>query len=600
MSVSDLNQNVHSDRSIVGNTETSSLKNPNIRERNVSKNYQKFPNISTNLSDRTKVKSGIVATENTETVFKNIDLKNQTNLSGSISKESEGSPKIYVLEPAVQKPLRNMDKALDTLLKIESYLSNNAKKGLNFETDSAFFGKLKNLFCKFLGFFSKTFEEERTQVLNAKIDAVFKNVKMKIKKQDEFGKSLYHRVILPIMRDKTVSDELKLTCFKTLGEGDMEFKRELFNNVRNQWLLPLMNDKNADEKRKMEYYRFFDDDCDIQTLLFKSLKEPSKNIREAFWKSYSNSIAVIFDVNPTNLPGKEWMEDAFLTTSGNPLTEIMFYLLENNPNLDPDYFEQDIVLDCINTKEDLRRFFKIHAQLMTRKGYMDQIAKKTFDEFFASKKWVSITQLEGKINNFYKLLSDGELDQEVLEQCDCQLFSDLYRGDSSVTFSFSGGQKIQITSVDCITEDGEPSQKAFIETIRKQIKSQKLTQEEIKRLADFIALSPGQGYLAPVKSEVGVKEHTFQLQVEFQSEKTNVILPLDRNNVSFKSRFSSIKNGFLALSEKFGADYDDVLDSLPVGQYMHGEMKISCEGKTLLNGKETTEFKDFKLEVPKF
>ena len=600
MSVSDLNQNVHSDRSIVGNTETSSLKNPNIRERNVSKNYQKFPNISTNLSDRTKVKSGIVATENTETVFKNIDLKNQTNLSGSISKESEGSPKIYVLEPAVQKPLRNMDKALDTLLKIESYLSNNAKKGFNFETDSAFFGKLKNLFCKFLGFFSKTFEEERTQVLNAKIDAVFKNVKMEIENKTKLGESLYCRVILPIMRDKTVSDELKLTCFKTLGKDDMEFKRKLFNNVRNQWLLPLMNDKNADEKRKTEYYHFFDDDIDIQTLLFKSLKEPSKNIREAFWKQYGNSIAVIFDVNPTNLPGKEWMEDAFLTTSGNPLTEIMFYLLENNPNLDPDYFEQDIVLDCINTKEDLRRFFKIHAQLMTRKGYMDQIAKKTFDEFFASKKWVSITQLEGKINNFYKLLSDGELDQEVLEQCDCQLFSDLYRGDSSVTFSFSGGQKIQITSVDCITEDGEPSQKAFIETIRKQIKSQKLTQEEIKRLADFIALSPGQGYLAPVKSEVGVKEHTFQLQVEFQSEKTNVILPLDRNNVSFKSRFSSIKNGFLALSEKFGADYDDVLDSLPVGQYMHGEMKISCEGKTLLNGKETTEFKDFKLEVPKF
>ena len=119
-------------------------------------------------------------------------------------------------------------------------------------------------------------------------------------------------------------------------------------------------------------------------------------------------------------------------------------------------------------------------------------------------------------------------------------------------------------------------------------------------MADFIALSPGQGYLAPVKSEVGVEEHTFQLQVEFQSEKTKVILPLDRNNVSFKSRFSFLKNEFFTLWEKFGADYDDVLDSLPVGTYMHGKMEISHEGQTLLNYKETTKFKKFKLDVPDF
>ena len=439
-------------------------------------------------------------------------------------------------------------------------------------------------------------------MLNAKIDAVFKNVKMEIENKTKLGKSLYCRVILPIMRDKTVSDELKLTCFKTLGKDDMEFKRKLFNNVRNQWLLPLMNDKNADEKRKTEYYHFFDDDIDMQTLLFKSLKEPSKNIREAFWKQYGNSIniGVLFDIDVVEAINKQWAEDDFMEMSGNPLTEIMFYWLENNPNLDPDYFEQDIVLDCINTKEDLKRFFKAHAQLMNREGYMDQIAKNAFDKFVASKKEASVTQLKGKINNFYKLLSDEELNENVLKQCDCQLFHDLYRGDSSVTFSFSGGQKIQITYADCITQDVEPSQKAFIETIRKQIKSQKLTKEEIKRLADFIALSPGQGYLAPVKSEVGVEEHTFQLQVEFQSEKTKVILPLDRNNVSFKSRFSFLKNEFFTLWEKFGADYDDVLDSLPVGTYMHGKMEISHEGQTLLNYKETTKFKKFKLDVPDF
>ena len=135
-----------------------------------------------------------------------------------------------------------MDKALDVLNAIEMVCDEGTKTQLNLDQKTQHVGTVKNLFYKFLGLFSKSLENsKRTQALNAKLHSVATRLK------DD--KDLYNGVLLSTLNDPELNASLKTTCFK-----------------------------------------LYDGDPDTQDKLFKSLKEPPKEIREQFWERHGEKI----------------------------------------------------------------------------------------------------------------------------------------------------------------------------------------------------------------------------------------------------------------------------------------------------------------------
>jgi hypothetical protein len=141
--------------------------------------------------------------------------------------------------PAVRS---EMNETLDVLNAIEKACDEGTKTQLNLDLKTQYVGTVKNLFYKFLGFFSKSLEiEKRTQDLNAKLHLVTTQLKN--------DKDLYNGVLLSTLNDPKLEASLKMTCFK-----------------------------------------LYDSDPEIQDKLFRSLKEPPKKIREQFWERNKGKI----------------------------------------------------------------------------------------------------------------------------------------------------------------------------------------------------------------------------------------------------------------------------------------------------------------------
>ena len=135
-----------------------------------------------------------------------------------------------------------MNKTLDVLNAIEKACDAQTKAQLNLDQKTQHVGTVRNLFYKFLGLFSKSLEtEKRTQALNTKLHSVATRLKN--------NKNLYNGVLLSTLNDLKLDASLKTTC-----------------------------------------YKLYDGDPETQDKLFKSLKEPPKEIREQFWKRHGEKI----------------------------------------------------------------------------------------------------------------------------------------------------------------------------------------------------------------------------------------------------------------------------------------------------------------------
>ena len=273
-----------------------------------------------------------------ENQFKNVE-SNVGTIPQNLNTQKANNPKRTLIklhsQAVFNRPRQNMDKALDTLWEIEYCIQDkDAQEQLGLKTESGFWGTLKNAFCKFLGFFCNAVKENRTNALNQQIDDVLE----KICKNKDF----YENVLLPVMNDRDIDEELKTACFnlfkdkeklfsdlenpnahiyrsvyeyKSKGEMERKFTEDLnklnaddtYNILRyykdeiengklfgkdicKQWLSPLMNKQDTTEETKLRFYTLFDNNPDIQDKLFKSLKEPPKEIRERFWERNKEKI----------------------------------------------------------------------------------------------------------------------------------------------------------------------------------------------------------------------------------------------------------------------------------------------------------------------
>ena len=134
------------------------------------------------------------------------------------------------------------EEALNVLNAIEKACDKGKKTELNLDQKTQYVGTVKDLFYKFLGFFSKSLENsKRTQALNAKLHSVATRLK-----DDQ---DLYNGVLLSTLNDPKLDALLKTTCFK-----------------------------------------LYDNDPEIQDKLFKSLKEPPNEIRREFWERNKEKI----------------------------------------------------------------------------------------------------------------------------------------------------------------------------------------------------------------------------------------------------------------------------------------------------------------------
>ena len=196
---------------------------------------------------------------------------NQTNNVGSSM-----NPINRTITEGGQSVVRSkMDKALDVLNAIEKACDAQTKAQLDLNQKTQHIGIVKNLFYKFLGIFSKSLEtEKRTQALNAKLHSIAARLK------DD--KNLYNGVLLSTLNDTKLDASLKTTCFK-----------------------------------------LYDDDPDTQDKLFKSLKEPPKEIRENFWERNGEKIlnGELFGFKPKNA-NAEGIKSEFMSVKGEPLKSL--------------------------------------------------------------------------------------------------------------------------------------------------------------------------------------------------------------------------------------------------------------------------------------
>ena len=536
-------------------------------------------------------KSDNHVTINQENTFKNFEGK-VGKISQNLGDQKTNNPEKTITElraPTVLNRQRlNMDKALDTLWEIEYCIQDkDAQKKLGLKTDSGFWGTLKNAFCKFLGFFCNAVKENRTNALNQQIEDVLKTI------CNDTG--FYENVLLPVMNDKDIDEELKTACFNLFND-----KKKLFSDLENpnaditysilrdykdeikdgklfgkdickQWLSPLMNEGNATDEIKLKLYSLFDDNPEIQDKLFKSLKEPPKGIREQFWERYGEKIqngSILKELFGIKNLSANMNRDDFINCNGNPLKEMVFIELENNEKLTEEDITQDAIMDRFHTDEDKRRFAKVYLKSVSDPKYLQNLFNQQAEESIHHMK-NDTSDKEQAIAFFENYFASDIFDEKTAtKMASNQVFIDLARSvDAKVEFTFAGDRKFMITRQDCFDNSKEPPVKsftAFCKNLATKQKALNLTPDEKHKLADFLALSPIQGYVAALKFHFVFEEHNVGANVSFSGEKTKVTVPFKfpvtpsllthpKYIHSFNNAFQSTKGeitGFLELEHK--------------------------------------------------
>ena len=243
---------------------------------------------------------------NTAEGFVVID-KQMNNIGSSIN------PISRTIKTGDQSLVRSeMDKALDVLNAIEKACDEGTKAQLNLDQKTQHIGTVKNLFYKFLGLFSKSLEnEKRTQALNAKLHSVATRLKD--------NQDLYNGILLSTLNDPKLEAPLKTTCFK-----------------------------------------LYDDDPEIQDKLFKSLKEPPKEIREQFWERHGEKIlsGKFFDFKLKDI-NAEAIKNEFMSIEKKPLQSLLIKNIsaEKYKNLNAETYSKKVIFQTPLPKRNMLKHF---------------------------------------------------------------------------------------------------------------------------------------------------------------------------------------------------------------------------------------------------
>lgn len=502
------------------------------------------------IAEGRKTDNNTVIKQENHTTFEGNVGKIPQNLSTQKTNNSKRTTTELRPQTVFKRSQLDMDKALDTLWEIEYCIQGkDAQEQLGLKTDSGFWGTVKNLFCKFLGFFSNSVKENRTNALNQQIDDVLQ----KICNNEDF----YKEVLLPIMNDKDINEELKTACFN------------------------LFEDK---EK------------------LFSDLKNPNADIREQFWERNKEKIqngSILKELLGIKNLSANMKRDDFINCNGNPLKEMVFMALMQVPDnkelmgkdcIEIRYItEQKGVVKLLENKDDLQRYLGCYTNLVNTPGYMEKWLEMVTE---VPKKGEELSKLQNKVSGIKDFLSGKKTFDAISKNSDLgtkDTFADMKpgRGDGKITFSFGQNRTLEIK-----TQTGNETAKDFFENIKKQVMDLKLNENEISRLADFLGTKEPQSYMVILKYELGCEEHSFKLNVSFEEQQTKITMPLNNNPVSLLS------NHEVSSHMKSMKDFKSFQNKLN-GRYMSGTIEITAEGTSMINAKETTGFKDFKVETPK-
>ncbi len=462
-------------------------------------------------------------------------------------------------KPVFMSSRSNMDEALDTLWTIERYLDEETQEELNFRTDSGFWGTVKNLFFKFLGLFNSAVKENRTNALNQQIDDVLK----KICKNKDF----YEKVLVSVMNDRDIDEELKTTCFRFFSDKP-EFQKELFqkiekpssdvllcalkywkkeikngklfgNDVCDQWLSPLMNDKNTTEKTKLDLYTFFDDNSEIQDKLFKSLKNPPNEIRKKFLERHKEEIVSgkIFgfsqDRNPYGIYGESEIKDSFLKKE-YPLATLFLAMANARRDLDKSIFADKKNWKLMQNSDQQKEYMKAACSLTKEQVFQSLESIKTIEYDKVKKDQNSNIK---KVLDFLKAPESGNID--IPEEDPKGSFYPTVVKDTlrSMHYSFVFGKtKIDLSKLSKLKTD-DP--KVFFQALKKQLwNAQKeclLDENQLEQLVNFIFYSPSQGYCASQLGDICYKpfDGNMSVQVAFNRNEGPVVTIKSESTYNF-------------------------------------------------------------------
>ena len=552
-----------------------------------------LPNIG-NDGKHTIQKSGNATNLDIAKVTKAPNFSNQTG-NQNVRKTTVNDKPVFVSFRS------NVDKALDTLWTIEMYLDEAEQKPSNFRTDSVFGGTVKNLFCKFLGFFCSAVKENRTKALDLQINNVLKKIC-----EDEV---VYDKVFLSVMNDRDIDEELK-TTFSNLFEDrkklfsylespdegivdvlknykDVIKNGKLFgNDVCDRWLSPLMNDENTTEKTKLDLCTFFDDNPDIQDKLFKSLKNPPNEIRKKFWERHEEEIVsgeifgFVGSDNDKNPYGKLEIKDLFWNNE-YPLATLFLTMAKARSDLDKSIFADKKNWKLMQNSDQQKEYMKAACSLTQEQVFQSlENARKIDCNNVAEDQSKNI----GKVLNFLKDPQSDNIDVPE-KNFNGALYTAVVKDTRrSMYYSFIFGKtKIDLSE---LSKSKTEDPKVFFETLKSKLYNARkeclLNENQLEQLVNFIFYSPSQDYLAAQLGNVIYQPFAgdMSVQVAFNENEGPVITIENKNAYDFMNfdyyldvKFTDL--GFKPHVQTSGTlklTYENPIDASNVNKY-----KISVE-----------------------
>ena len=352
----------------------------------------------------------------------------------------------------------------------------------------------------------------------------------------------------------------------------------------------------------------YDGDPDTQDKLFKSLKEPPKEIREQFWERNKEKIlngSILKELLGIQNLAATLTQDEFMECDGNPLKEMVFKGLKTIPekedfiNKDADIiaesFNKKEILNFVQDKNDLKRYLDCYAGVLNKPGYMEKWLKMVTE---VPKKGEELSKLQNKVSGIKDFFSGTKNFDEIsnLGLGTKDVFADLDRNppaNGSITFDFGLKGSIELNT----SKIRSKSKKDFFEDIKKQVTDLKLNENEISRLADFLCTVEPQGYMFPLKIEFNFEEHSFKLHVSFEENQTKITMPLKDEPVTLLLNAGIYSKNSAHINGMEGAES---LKQKLTGKHMSGTMEVIAKGTSMINSETTTECKNFRINVPDF
>ena len=141
--------------------------------------------------------------------------------------------------------------------------------------------------------------------------------------------------------------------------------------------------QNAIAYYRMSEFFMYDGDPDTQDKLFKSLKEPPKEIREQFWERNKEKIqngSILKELLGIKNLSANMKRDDFINCNGNPLKEMVFIELENNEKLTEEDITKDAIMNSFHTDADKKRFAKVYLKSVSNPTYLQDLFNQQAEE----------------------------------------------------------------------------------------------------------------------------------------------------------------------------------------------------------------------------